>query len=785
MRNLVRGRLVWIPTVLVLVVVLVGGARLLYLNVRHHSLVAREQAVSTAAGIVRRIEPRLQGLVSRSVYQATLGTRDVGTAADAAPLAATAPAAGTFWMSRQHVVIAATPADRLAAAGVADEWKSADAGRPVGGVALLGPLRYGSEWLLASRAPILASQGDSPVAWAVAFGKLDQLLADSGLSRLLDSGYTFELSQVEPRSGRVRTFISTASEPLTDAVLARVQLAEGVEAVPAGSYLQLALRPRAGWYPRTQFAADVALLVFLAWLLAFGTHDLTHALQRSRAAMSGAHRRLHGLRQRLAVEIRQHMALKETFDHERFHDAFTGLPNRRYFMDRLDRALRELRTRQRAQFAVLVVDIVRFKLVNDMLGHTAGDELMVQAAARFEQSTDHGPAVLARWSGDQFMLMMEVSSREEALAAARRLLEQLNTPFQLRRHRLMVRASVGITCVDSGQQRAEEVVREADIALTVGKRQGLRVVLYSASMAGQTASLVSLEADLHLALENRELRLLYQPIVDLQSHCMVGAEALLRWRHPVENLLTPERFLQIAEDAGLMVPITRWVLQRAVKLAREWQRRLPQDRDFFISVNLSAAALRDPGLVEYVRSLLRDNGVAASLLKLEVTEATLISNVGAARTIFDQLHALGLQIMLDDFGTGFSSLSYLQLFPFDYVKIDRPFVNRAGSDTANTGMMAALVQMARSLNLTAVAELIETEEAAKSLLEMGCRYGQGYYFSEPIEAEMALRRLLTQEPFEPRASSETMTLPELSEDNSPTLLIPAESMGRITTDQDS
>src|SRR5258707_13737846 len=426
-------------------------------------------------------------------------------------------------------------------------------------------------------------------------------------------------------------------------------------------------------------------------------------------------------------------------------------------MDQLDRALRDVRTKRRQRIGVIIVDISRFKLVNDMLGHTAGDELMVQAARRFEKSTAAFEGVLARWGGDQFaVLILDIAATDVALQVAGLLQDELRTPFELRRHKLVVTATVGMTSVDTGQQRAEDVVREADIALTVAKRQeSSKTVVYSPNMAGQAATLVSLEADLHVALEKHELRLLFQPIVDLKTYRMVGAEALLRWRHPVESVLAPDRFLRIAEEAGLMVPITRWVILRVVKLAGEWLRRLPANQRFFISINLSPTALRDPGLAEYIGALLRETQLPPSLIKFELTEAALISNVGAARETLERLHAMGIQLMLDDFGTGYSSLSYLQLFPFDFVKIDRPFVNTGPSDTANTGMMAAMVQMAGSLNLTAIAEIIETEAAARALQEMGCDYGQGYYFSEPIEAELALQRLRTQHPFQPTQATGT------------------------------
>jgi EAL domain-containing protein (putative c-di-GMP-specific phosphodiesterase class I) len=330
---------------------------------------------------------------------------------------------------------------------------------------------------------------------------------------------------------------------------------------------------------------------------------------------------------------------------------------------------------------------------------------------------------------------------------------------------------MGVTWADSGQQRAEDVVREADIALSAAKHHETAKILgYAPNMAGQAANLVSLEADLHVASERHELQLLFQPIVNLHTYKMVGAEALLRWRHPVEGVLTPDRFLSIAEETGLMVPITRWIILRAVRVAEDWRRRLPANQEFFISVNLSSTALRDPDLSQYVASLLRETQLPPSLLKFELTEAALISDVGAARQTLDQLHGLGVQLMLDDFGTGYSSLSNLQLFPFDFVKIDRPFVNLMASDQANTGMTEAMLQIAASLNLTAIAEIVETEEAAQALQTMGCDYGQGYYFSEPIEAEPALQLLRSAQPFQPPPeSSATQKIRTLAEDSSPTI----------------
>jgi diguanylate cyclase (GGDEF)-like protein len=751
MRRLIsKGTFGWLPTVLMLAVVSLAGSRLIYLSVQHHAAVARQTAASVAASFAVKIEPPLQRLAAVAARRAESVQRPPN--GDETP-------AHTFLMTDNDQLLSSRPQEAAAADSIGREWKSAESVRTVAAFAVLGPIRLGSEWLVAARAPAPALPG-----WAVAYASLDSLIGDSHLGRLVEMGYDFELAQVEPRSSRSRSFVGSSADALTDAVAVRIRL-PAATAIP-DSYLQLAIRPRSGWYPRTLLASEIGLLAFLAWLLAFGTHDLSHALHRSREALAAARRRLHAVNQQLAAEMQQRLKLQETFDHARFHDAFTGLPNRRYFMDQLDRALRDVRTKRRQHIAVIIVDIARFKLVNDMLGHTAGDELMVQAARRFEKSTSAFPVVLARWSGDQFaLLLLDVASTAAALQFAGLLQDELRTPVELRRQRLVVTAHVGVTYVDSGQQRAEDVVREADIALSVAKRhETTKIVAYAPNMAGQAASLVSLEADLHVALERHELRLLFQPIVDLRTRKMVGAEALLRWRHPVEGVLAPEKFLSIAEEAGLMVPITRWVIQSVVRLAAEWLRRVSANNGFFISINLSPTAVRDADLSKFVAAQLRETPLPPSVLKFELTEAALISNVGAARETLEKLHAMGIQLMLDDFGTGYSSLSYLQLFPFDFVKIDRPFVNRTSADRANTGMMAALVQMAGSLNLTAIAEIIETEAAATALREMGCHYGQGYYFSEPIEAEPALHRLRSQEPFHP---SETPT-----EDRSPTISVP-------------
>ncbi|MDY6945139.1 MAG: bifunctional diguanylate cyclase/phosphodiesterase [Pseudomonadota bacterium] len=617
--------------------------------------------------------------------------------------------------------------------------------------------------------------------------ELDQLLSRLQLNRLVDPEYDFELAKIDTAGSAPRIFVSSRIAPLDDAIVARIGIPEAYAQELPGGYVQLALRPKSGWYPARELAAAIALLAVVAWLLAFATHDLVHALHRARDALSLSRRQLQASNRKLALEIEERENLQKSFEHSRYHDAFTGLPNRRYFMDQLDRALREVRTRRRQRLAVMLINIDRFKLINDSLGHTAGDELVVQAARRFTKATAQLECVLARWSGDQFaVLVLDVASADAALDIAGVLQQTLLPPVELRKHRLNVSAAVGVTCIESGLLRAEEAVREADIALSVAKRHDTATaVAYLPAMGGSAASLVSLEADLHVALQRRELHMMYQPIVDLRKHRVAGAESLLRWRHPIEGVLTPDKFLALAEEVGLIIPITRWTILQVCTLAAEWRHRLPRDRDFYLTVNISAAALRDPDFTSYVAQVLKDTGAPAEILKLELTEGGLISNPGAARDVLDGLHDLGIEMMLDDFGTGYSSLSYLQLFPFSYVKIDRPFVDRAGSAHANSAIAAAIVQMTASLGLKSIAEIVETDAAASDLQRMGCDFAQGYFYCGPLEADEAFKVLRDADRSLPSAkaaaesdavSDDSPTISEAVVLSDETLMLPADEV---------
>ena len=743
----------WLPTFVVLVVVFGAGARLLALNVQERTRAAHETAERVAARAAHALELKLEALASAAAKRTS--------------------SAGAFAMSVDGGVVSAPAAQLAIARSLASEWAVLDAHGALGRPGLIGPLRLGSQWVIAARAPLAPVQ---PVAgararWSVAYAELDQLLLDIHLGRIARDGYDFALTAHEPGSADVRAFASSASGALSDPESAPVRAPNGFPQL-AGEELRVQIQPRAGWYPMSALVAGIGLLAVVSWLLAFGAHDLTHSIARLRAALESSKRQLRTVHQQLSAEIANRQNLQQSFEHARYHDAFTGLPNRRYFMDHLDRALREVRSGRR-RIAVVLIDIDRFRLINDTLGHTAGDELMVQAARRFQMSPAAAQCVLARWGGDQFALLIpEVHSSEDALGIASALQATLREPVELRRHRLTVTARAGATVVEAGPLRAEDVLREADIALSADKKADSgRPVAYVPAMGGQAASLVSLEADLHLALERRELELLFQPIVELHTRHMIGAEALLRWRHPVEGLLRPERFLGIAEEAGLMVPITHWIVRRACRLAGEWRRRLPPRTNFFISVNLSATALRDPQLGDELAGALSQMQTPSEALKFELSEGGLVSDVGAAREQLERLRSMGIQLMLDDFGTGYSSLNYLQLFPFDFVKIDRPLHERIPSEAATVGIMTAMLQIAASLGLTPIAETVETQAAAQALEQMGCNFGQGYFFSGPVTAEEALQCLRGEDRFQPGRFE-----PEPAgqwTDDSPTLLLPA------------
>ena len=725
----------WMPAAAVAAVVMLAGARLITLSVRDHAAQLRSAAQAAVAAHAHAIEGELQALLdhARVESQRAAGTVD-GRPRTVAPLTAL-PSRNAFWISGQGVVLRTGDADPAVSRALASEWAAAQRGAAAT-AGLFGPVRYGSQWFVAAHAPVGLRQADPTTADARAFAyvALDTLVLAAGFQRLVGDGYDYALVQDVPTSREPRVFLRSRAAVLDEPVRGAVY-PPGAAAPRPPAFLQLAIRPHAGWYPIGPLAAEIAVLVVLAWGLAFIAYDLAHSVRHAKRALAMARGRLSVVNARLTAEIEQHDTLQKNLEHARYHDPSTGLPNRRYFMSQVDRALRDLHAQRRQRLAIILIEIDRFSLINDTLGHTAGDDLVLQVAQRFAKVLEPAEHTLARWGGDQCVALLYDVDSADVRAIADALHGTRQQPFSLRKHRIKVATRIGFTCVDRSLHRPEEALREADVALSVAKGEaGLVTVEYTPDMGGAAVSLVSLEADLYLALERGEFGLLFQPIFDLRGPRVVGFEALLRWHHPVEGTLTPERFLSIADEVGVIVPVTRWIITRVLRLIADWRARLPRNADFYISVNLSAAAVRDPGLREHVAQELRAARVPPGYLKFELPERGLVENVSAARAAAAGLHDLGIELMLDDFGTGYSSLSYLQLLPFDYVKIDRPFANRTGSERANNAITAAVLQMTSSLGLRAIAEVVETEAAARSLGELGCPFAQGYYFSAPLDA---------------------------------------------------
>ena len=445
-----------------------------------------------------------------------------------------------------------------------------------------------------------------------------------------------------------------------------------------------------------------------------------------------------------ARDITERKALEESLEHQAFHDGLTGLPNRALFVDRLEHALaRAGRGRgggadaAGSLVALLFVDLDGFKNVNDSLGHAAGDDLLVQAARRLGECVRPGDTV-ARLGGDEFTLLLEdVSGPEEALPVAERLAWLFEAPFSAGGREVYVTASVGVV-VGGSESLPEELLRAADIAMYEAKKGGkARHAIFEEAMNQRVARRFELEADLRRALEGGELEVYYQPIVWLDSGLTHELEALVRWRRPGQGLVSPADFVPLAEETDLILPIGRHVLREACRQASgiNAERLGRHAEPIALSVNLSAKQFGDPGLVGDVACILRETGFAPRDLKLEITESLMMENAASTMEALKELKALGVRIAVDDFGMGYSSLSYLKRFPVDYLKIDRSFVERLGRDPEDESIVVAIIAVARSLGLGVVAEGIETQEQRDKLLALGCERGQGYHFSRPLPAD--------------------------------------------------
>jgi diguanylate cyclase (GGDEF)-like protein/PAS domain S-box-containing protein len=445
-------------------------------------------------------------------------------------------------------------------------------------------------------------------------------------------------------------------------------------------------------------------------------------------------------------DVTERKELEGRLRYQALHDGLTGLPNRALFTDRLGRALNLIEAGRRGTqgaVAVLFMDLDNFKVVNDSLGHDAGDQLLVEMARRLTRCLRAGDSA-ARIGGDEFTVLLEGArdaqeAEEAAKAVAERIARGLEVPFKLGDQEVFATASIGIATVDSAEVLPDDVLRDADVAMYWAKKAGKsRHQLFDHSMNAAARERLGLENGLRRALEREEFRLHYQPIVDLENGKIVGVEALLRWKHPGRGLLSPGEFISVVEETGMILPLGRWVLREACRQVMAWEAGMPDGYRagaLCVSVNLSAKQFLQEDLVGEIRRALDETGLSAGQLILEINEGVVMDDASLSASVLHDLKTLGVRLSIDDFGTGYSSLSYLKRFPADYLKIDGSLIDGLGRDVESTAIVAAVVQLAGSLGLEMVAEGIETAEQVEGLRDLGCRLGQGYHLAAPRDAD--------------------------------------------------
>jgi diguanylate cyclase (GGDEF)-like protein len=431
----------------------------------------------------------------------------------------------------------------------------------------------------------------------------------------------------------------------------------------------------------------------------------------------------------LAVEQRQSRAARVALATERIQDRLTGLANRAQLLTAIRASIDS-----QSVFALLVLDLDRFKDVNDSLGHEIGDSLLQHVAGRLRQTLVGAALSIARLASDEFAILLPANDADGAGQMCEHILEALEPPVVLAEHRLSISASIGVAVFPRHGGDPETLLRHADAAMHAAKRSHRGFAVYTPDQEQRTAERLELVSELRQAILRDELRLHYQPKVDCHSGRAVGVEALVRWQHPRRGLLTPDRFIPVAEQTGLIGPLTRWVLEAAVRQAREWLDR-GFERSLKIAVNLSSYDLQDPRLPGHVCELLERHAVPSDLLSLEITESALVADPAGALEVLSELASHGVDASLDDFGTGYSSLTYLQQLPVRELKIDGSFVRGLASGERDRAIVRSTIELGHRLGLSVVAEGVEDGATLDLLVDLGCDQAQGYYLSEPLPAE--------------------------------------------------
>ncbi|HJU12657.1 MAG TPA: GGDEF and EAL domain-containing protein, partial [Candidatus Binataceae bacterium] len=459
-------------------------------------------------------------------------------------------------------------------------------------------------------------------------------------------------------------------------------------------------------------------------------------------------------------DISERRRAEEMLKRNAFYDGLTDLPNRVLFSDRLQHAVLRARRHSDYKFAVLFIDLDGFKLLNDSLGHSAGDELLVQIATRLTRnfrdtdtlarSASSEPRAiensLARLGGDEFTVLLEdVFSPSDAIRVAQRIQSKLGVPFQVKGQPIVITSSIGIACSATSYSEAEELLRDAEIAMYRAKQAGkARWEVFDPAMHSSAVKRLQLESALRRGIENKELLVYYQPIVSLASGRIVGFEALSRWKTP-KGVVSPADFIPVANETGLIVPLNRDLLHEACSQLRSWQTQFQHDPPLTMSINLAAKQLDHPDLAAEIKSIVMASGIAPAVLSFEIVETVAMGDIEKALSILRTIRAIGARISIDDFGTGYSSLSRLPRFPVDILKIDRSFIAEMNRDHESREFVRLIIMLAHTVGLKVVAEGAETKEQINALRDLGCEMAQGYFYSPPVSPEVAFGLLARSE----------------------------------------
>jgi diguanylate cyclase (GGDEF)-like protein len=473
--------------------------------------------------------------------------------------------------------------------------------------------------------------------------------------------------------------------------------------------------------------------------------QLNHKLKEQVIKEQDKTKEISEINYKLEQEISARQKAEEKLVYDALHDSLTNLPNRTFLMDRIHLAIKRMKRNQDCNFAILFLDLNRFKFTNDTLGHNIGDQLLI-AVSRILKENVRELDTVARLGGDEFVILLEqIASLKDTIFIVERIFQQLQTPIEIEGNTISASMSIGIALSSLQYENSSQILRDADIAMYRAKAKGKsHYEIFNQSMYWQTIKVIELEKDLRRALQRQEFCLYYQPIISLETNKLEGFEALVRWKHPEKGFISPAEFIPLAEDSGLIVPLGDWVLEEACRQLAVWQKQfsnIPGINDLRMSINVASQQFQELNFVQKIDQILLNTGLNPECIKLEITERVLIDSEEITQNNFAEIKQRKIKLSIDDFGTGYSSFSYLRRLPIDHLKIDRSFINGIALDLENLEIVRTIIKLAHILGIEAIAEGIETLEQAEKLRALGCEMAQGYYFAKPLPVDQIQSQL--------------------------------------------